>query len=91
MVNSRITFGQLDAALEHLGFRKEVVEGSHVNYWHPDWKTPYMAQLHKPKDLVPNFVLAGTRSQMEHLGIVASSDFDAMLQSTAGTGKSAVG
>lgn len=82
-MNSSITFAQFDAAMEELGFRIEPVKGSHVNYWHDGWDKPYMTQSHKPKDLVPNFVLAGTRIQLQHLGLATGDQFDEMLQSAA--------
>ena len=82
-MNSPITFAQFDASMQELGFRKEVIKGSHVNYWHDQWDKPYMTMLHKPKDLVPNYLLAGTRIQLENLGLVTSDQFDELLQSAA--------
>jgi predicted RNA binding protein YcfA (HicA-like mRNA interferase family) len=82
-MNSEITFGQLDAVLEELGFRKEVIKGSHVNYWHAGWETPIMVRLHKPRELIPHYLLAGMRVQLENLGIIAAKEFDQMLEKVA--------
>ncbi len=82
-MTERITFAQFDAAMEELGFRKEVVKGSHVNYWHAGWSDPYMTRLHKSNDIVPGYVLDGTRFQLESLGIIAGAEFDQLLHSAA--------
>jgi len=82
-VSNRITFAQLDAVLDQLGFRKTVVPGSHVNYNHPETGALLLVQLHKPKDLVPGYVLMGTRGDLEIQGVIAREDFERMLQAVA--------
>ena len=69
--------------MQELGFRIEVIKGSHANHWHEGWDRPSMTQAHKLKDLVPNFVLAGMRIQLQHLGTASPDPFDEMLQSAA--------
>ena len=82
-MSDRITFAQFDAVLAELGFQKQVIPGSHVNYRHADWDKPLMLRLHKPKDIVPGYDLLGTRVQLERFGIVAAADFEQMLQAAA--------
>ena len=80
---SNITFAQFDAILEELGFRKQVIRGSHVNYWHEELKSPLLIRLHRPKDRVPTYVLLGTRVELDNFGIIAAEDFEEKLKAAA--------
>jgi len=82
-VIDRVTFAQFNAILEQLGFQKTVIPGSHVNYNHPETGAFLLIQLHKASDLVPTFVLLGTRGNLEIQGVIAKEDFEKMLQAVA--------
>ncbi len=82
MINT-ITFARFDAILAELGFRKQVIPGSHVNYRHPGLKTPLVVRLHKPKEMVPSYVLLGTRVELDNFGIIAAEEFEELLKAAA--------
>lgn len=82
-MNKHMTFARFDAILEELGFRKTVIPGSHVNYYHDKTDTLQMIRLHEPDDLVPAYVLAATRLQMDGLGILDAKDFDEVFRLAA--------
>ncbi len=42
-----------------------------------------MVRLHKPKDLVPGYVLPATRVELKRFGIIAATDFEPMLRTAA--------
>ncbi len=83
IVSNRVTFAQFDAVLDQLGFKKTVIRGSHVNYDHPETGVFLMAQLHKPSDLVPSYVLFGARVELEYQGVIARDDFLKLLEAVA--------
>jgi predicted RNA binding protein YcfA (HicA-like mRNA interferase family) len=82
-VTSRVTFAQFDAVLEQLGFKKTIVRGSHVNYEHANTGAFLLAQIHKPNDLVPTYVLFGARVDLERQGVIDREDFLKMLEGIA--------
>lgn len=82
-MTERVTFGQIEAVLAELGFRKSVVPGSHVNYEHPEAGMIAPVRLHKSRDVVPSYVLAGIRHDLEVLGVIAGSELDAKLRGVA--------
>jgi predicted RNA binding protein YcfA (HicA-like mRNA interferase family) len=83
IVIDQVTFAQFDAILEQLGFEKTVIPGSHLNYKHPKSGAFLLAQIHKPSDLVPTYVLLGTRGNLEIQGVIAKDEFERMLQAVA--------
>jgi predicted RNA binding protein YcfA (HicA-like mRNA interferase family) len=83
MAFSDVTFGQFDAVMHQLGFKKTLVRGSHVNYIHPESGAILLAQLHKPNDLVPTYVLFGARVDLENQGVIDREEFLKMLESVA--------
>ncbi len=82
-MTDRVTFAPFDAALSDLGFQKQVIPSSHVNDRHPHRDAPLMVRLHKPKDLVPGYVLPATRVELKRFGIIAATDFEPMLRTAA--------
>ena len=82
-MNSAITFAQFDAVLAELGFKSNVVPGSHVNYEHAKSGAVLMIRLHKPTDVVPNYVLISTRVQLDGQGVIEANNFEAMLSAVA--------
>lgn len=82
-MNNRITFAQFDAVLDELGFQQIVVPGSHVTYRHPPTGAILMVRLHSPSDFVPDYVMVGTRHELDWRGVVSAQDFeDALNRST---------
>jgi len=77
---NRISYFQLDAVLKDLGFRKKVVLDSGVAYTHPSTGTPIAVPAHKSSETVPDYVMAGTRLQLDRHGVVEAKDFDQMLK-----------
>lgn len=82
-MNSHVPFARFDAVLEDLGFQKQVIKGSRVNYRHASLDKPVKIKLHKPKDFVPNYFLAATPIQLDGLGIIPATEFDVTLEAAA--------
>ena len=82
-MTERITFGQLEAVLADLGFKKTVIPGSHVNFEHPEAGMIAPVRLYKARELASRFALAGIRHDLEVLGVVNGSQFDEMLKAVA--------
>lgn len=78
-----VTFAQVDALLEKLGFEQTVIPGSHVNYRREAGDTPLMVQIHKPREVVPHFVLTYLQRELEWQGVIESGKFEQMLKSVA--------
>lgn len=82
-MTERITFGQLDAVLAELGFKKVVIPGSHINYEHPEAGAIFPVRLHKARESVSSLTLAAVRHDLEVLGVLAGSELDEMLKTAA--------
>ena len=82
-MTERITFGRVEAVLAELGFKKTVVLGSHVNYEHPEAGAIFPLRLHKALEVMPSYVLAAVRHDLEVLGVIAGSELEEMLKAAA--------
>lgn len=82
-MSDKVTFAQFDAVMAELGFEQQVIAGSHVNYRHARLDGPIMIRLHKPKDIVPGYVLLSARRELELFGVVGTDRFDELLHATA--------
>lgn len=80
---NRITFAQLENVLEEIGFTKTVLPDTGVVYRHANSDSMLVVRLHKPREVVPDYVMAATRLQLDEQGIIEGDDFDAMLRATA--------
>ncbi len=82
-MTKRITFAQLERVLTGLGFRKKVVPKYCVAYEHPPTKTVLPVRLHKPKEIVPDYVMAMVRHQLEWQGVIETADLEELFQTIA--------
>src|SRR5438105_12576479 len=75
-----IRFARYDSILLELGFKKKVVPGKYIVYWHQPSDTVMPVRLMKPDELVPDYQMAATRSQLDGRGIIEAADFEEMLK-----------
>jgi len=81
--SNRITYGRLEAVLKELGFVKKVVPDTGVGYNHAPTGALVIVRLHKPNEIVPDYVMAATRLQLDEFGVIAPKSFEEMLQTSA--------
>lgn len=79
----RIPFAQFDSVLRELGFQKKVVPGKHIAYFHEASDTVMAVRLMEPDELVPDYQMAATRSQLDGRGIIDADEFEEMLKTAA--------
>jgi len=79
----QITFSQLDQVLKELGFCKKVVPDTGVAYKHSPSGLVLAVRLHKPNEVVPDYVMVATRGQLDRHGVIETKDFEEMLKATA--------
>lgn len=79
-----ITFAQFDRIMAQLGFDKTVLpDRKGAVYKHAPTKTIFPVRPHKPSDYVPDYYLAGARSQFDGRGIIDAEEFEEMLRAAA--------
>jgi len=81
--NNRITFGRLEAVLKNLGFVKKVVPDTGVGYNHAPTGAIVIVRHHKPNELVPDYVMAAARHELDQQGVIEPKDFEEMLKAAA--------
>jgi hypothetical protein len=79
-MSEHISFAQFDAILRDLGFEKAVVPGSSVVYYHKPTDTTMPVRLMRPDELIPDYLLAAARSQLDGRGIIEATAFDRMIR-----------
>jgi hypothetical protein len=79
----QITFAHFDAVLQELGSRKTVVAGSHFNCRDRRTGSWLMIRSHAPDEIVPDYVMAATRLQLDGRGVIDTKRFDELLQTAA--------
>jgi predicted RNA binding protein YcfA (HicA-like mRNA interferase family) len=81
--SNHITFARLESVLKELGFVKKVVPGTGVGYKHPPTGALVVVRLHKPREIVPDYVIVGVRHELEWQGVIEAKEFEEMLQAAA--------
>lgn len=79
-----LTFAQFDRVLTELGFRRIVLpDRKAVIYRHERIPFFFPMRPHRRNQYVPDYYLAGARSQLDSLGIIDAEEFEEMLRAAA--------
>ena len=82
-MTNRISFAQMDRILQDAGFQKTVIPGKGIAYHHAPTDTLFPVRLHKPNEMVPDYLLAAARSQLDGRGIMDAANFEELLKAAA--------
>lgn len=79
----RIKFMQFNSVLLELGFQMKVIPGKCVVYWHQASDLIMPVRIMNQDEIVPDYQLAATRSQLDARCIIDAAEFEGLLKTAA--------
>ena len=83
MTNKRINFAQFEKVMKELGFQKRLAPERAVVFKHSTLDSIVIVRMYKPKEIIPDFVMIGTKVQLDRQGVVEEAEFEKMFQAVA--------